>query len=96
MFLHDDKWHDPDVATWMYRLMNDPEYYERWFYKDAMDDYNMIIAECQKMYDMTPVPSRLVRSRLRSTIKRAERDLAKVQAEYDKFKRYKQRTQISE
>jgi hypothetical protein len=75
--------------------MNDPEYYERWFYKDAIDDYNMIIRECRKVYDETPVPNRLTRATCLSTIKRAERDLAKVQAEYDKFKRYKQRTAIS-
>ena len=36
MFLHDDKWHDPEVAEWMYRMMNDPEYYEQWRFKDTM------------------------------------------------------------
>jgi hypothetical protein len=95
MFYHNDKWHDPEAAEWYYPMMNDPTEWEKFRYKDAIDDYNMIIAECQKMYDMTPVPSRLVRVRLLSIIKRAERDLAKVQADYDKFKRYKARTAIS-
>lgn len=75
--------------------MNDPEYYERWFYKDAIDDYNMIITECKKVYDDTPVASRLTRAKCLSTIKRAERDLARMQAKYDEFLRYKRRTEIS-
>jgi hypothetical protein len=95
MFYHNDKWHDPEAAKWVYRMMNDPAEWEKFRYKDAIDDYNMIIAECQKMYNMTPVPSRLIRARLLSTLKRAERDLARVQADYDKFKRYKARTAIS-
>ena len=95
MFLHNDKHHDPEVAEWMYRLMNDPEYYEQWRYKEVIDDYHMIIQECQKVFDNTPVTNRLTRATCLSTIKRAQRDLAKVQAEYDKFKQYKARTEIS-
>jgi hypothetical protein len=55
----------------------------------------MIIQECQKVFDNTPVTNRLTRATCLSTIKRAQRDLAKVQAEYDKFKQYKARTEIS-
>ena len=40
------------------------------------------------MYDKTPVISRLTRATCLSTIKRAERDLEKTLAEYDKFKEY--------
>jgi hypothetical protein len=48
MFYHNDKWHNPEVAEWMYRLMNDPEYYEQWRYKDTIDNYNMITIQCKE------------------------------------------------
>lgn len=79
----------------MYRLMNDPAYYERWFYKDTINNYNMLLEEFTKHYEQTPVTQRLARARLRSVIKRGERRLAKVQAEHEQFKRYKARTEIS-
>jgi hypothetical protein len=95
MFLHDDKWHDPNVATWVYRLMNDPEYYEQFRYKDTINNYNMLLGEFEKRYEQTPVTQRLTRATIRSAIKRAERELVKALAEYDKFKAFKARTSIS-
>ena len=55
----------------------------------------MIIEECQKLYENTPVTSRLTRAKCLSTIKRAERDLVKVLAKYEEFKKYKMITAIS-
>jgi hypothetical protein len=76
--------------------MNDPEYFEQWRFKDTIDDYNMIIAECQKLYDNNSnTEDRFIRDKSVSTIKRAQRELAKTQAEYDIFKKYKARTAIS-
>ena len=79
----------------MYRLMNDPEYFEQWRFKDTIDNYNMILEELEKHYDQTPVTNRYTRSRILSTMKRAQRDLEKIQADYEQFKRYKERTRIS-
>jgi hypothetical protein len=90
-----DKRHSPEVQESCYRMMNDPEYFERWRYIDIINDYNSIIEECQKLYEKTPATNRFIRARSLSTMKRAQRDLAKTQAEYEMFKKYKMRTTIS-
>jgi hypothetical protein len=76
-------------------MMNDPEYFEKWRFKDTINDYNMIIKEFEKLYEQTPATDRYVRARIISGLKKSKRDLAKTQAEYDKFKEYKARTAIS-
>ncbi len=53
MFHHREQ-HDPEVAKWCYRMMNDPSEWEKFRFKDSIDNYNMIIEECQKLYDNTP------------------------------------------
>jgi hypothetical protein len=35
--------HDPDVAAWLYKMMNDPEYFEKFRYVDSINNYNNII-----------------------------------------------------
>ena len=55
----------------------------------------MILKELEKHYEQTPVTNRLARATIRNAIKRAERDLAKIQDEYDEFKQYKAKTAIS-
>jgi hypothetical protein len=89
-----DNKHSPEVQEWCYRMMNDPEYFEKWRFKDTINDYNLVIEECQKLYDNTPVTNRFIRARSLSTMKRAQKELAKTQAEYDKFKQYKAKTAI--
>ena len=78
-------------------MMNDPECFERFRYIDTINNYNLVIDECQKLYDNTPATAtnRFIRARSLGTMKRAQRELAKTQAEYDKFKKYKVRTAIS-
>jgi hypothetical protein len=75
--------------------MSHSEYYEQWRYKDAIDDYNRVIEHSQKLYDETPVTNKIMRARCLSNMRRAQRELAETQAEYDKFKKYKMRTVIS-
>jgi hypothetical protein len=87
--------HDPKVHEWYYRMMNDPNQWEKFRFVDAIDDYNSIIEELQRQYEQTPVTQRHIRARIISGIKQSERELAKTQAEYDKFKKYKARTAIS-
>jgi hypothetical protein len=64
-------------------------------YIDNINAYNSIIEKLQKLYDKTPAADRSAHARSLSTMKRAQKELAKTQAEYDKFKEYKTRTAIS-
>ena len=59
--LDDDKkrYRSTEAQEWCFRLMNDPEYFEKWRYKDAINDYNRLIAEFQKLYEQTSVTDRL-------------------------------------
>jgi hypothetical protein len=90
-----DNKHSLEVQEWCYRMMNDPDYFEKWRFKDTINDYNMIIEEFQKSYEQTPVTQWYARARILSGMKRAKRELVKTQAEYDKFKQYKMRTAIN-
>jgi hypothetical protein len=93
-----DKRHSPEVEEWCFRLMNDPEYFEKERYLDSINVYSSIIEEFQKLYDKydkTPVTDRFTRTRIQSGIKKSKRDLAKTQAEYEMFKKYKARTAVS-
>jgi hypothetical protein len=55
----------------------------------------MIIDEFKKSYEQTPVKQRYTRARILSGMKRAKRELARTQAEYETFKQYKMRSAIS-
>jgi hypothetical protein len=44
----------PEVQEWYYRMMNDPEYFEIFRFKDTINDYNCIIEEFHKLYEQTP------------------------------------------
>jgi hypothetical protein len=89
-----DKRHSHEVQEWYFRLMNDPEYFERWRYTDNIEAYNSII-EFQKLYEQTPATQQYARARILSGIRKSKRELAKTQEEYEKFKEYKARTAIS-
>jgi hypothetical protein len=90
-----DNKHSPEVQEWCYRMMNDPEYFEKCRFKDTINDYNNIVEELQKLYEQTPITNRFIRARCLKGIKRTQRELAKTQAEYEMFKQYKTRTAIS-
>ena len=90
-----DKRHSSEVQEWYYRMMNDLEYFERWRHIDTINDYNSIIEEFQKLYEQTPVANHFARARIISGMKQSKKELAKTQAEYEKFKKYKMRTAIS-
>ena len=75
MSIYDDrKRHNPEVHEWCFHMINDPEYFEQWRFKDTIDEYNMIIGECQKQYDNTPATTTenlFTRATSLATIKRA-------------------------
>jgi hypothetical protein len=95
MAVDDEKRHRSDAQEWCFRLMNDPEYFEKRRYTDTISDYSSLIAEFQKLYEQTPASDRFARARIQSGMKKSKRHLAKTQAEYEMFKKYKARTAIS-
>ena len=95
MIMDEEKRHSIEVKEWCFRLMNDPEYFEKWRYIDTINDYNNLIEEFRKLYDNTPTTNHFMRARILSGLKKSKRDLAKTQAEYEMFKKYKIRTAIS-
>jgi hypothetical protein len=62
---------------------------------DSVNVYNSIIEEFQKLYDKTPVTDHSTRAKILNGMKQSKRDLAKIQAEYEMFKKYKTKTAIS-
>jgi hypothetical protein len=75
--------------------MNNPNEFEKWRYIDTINEYNILIAEFQKIYENTPAPDRFIHARIQSGMKKSKRDLAKTQTENEIFKKYKMRTTIS-
>jgi len=54
-----------EAQEWCFRLMNDPEQFEKWRYIDTINGYSSIIAEFQKLYEQTPAAHRLARARIK-------------------------------
>jgi uncharacterized protein YeeX (DUF496 family) len=76
------------------RLMNDPKQYEKETF--GINRIKGIIKELQKMYEKTPTTEdHLLRAEIIKGIEHSKRDLSKIQAKYDIFKKYKMRTAIS-
>jgi hypothetical protein len=55
----------------------------------------MIIAEFQRLYDQAGATDDYIRARSLKGLNAAKRDLAKIQAEYEIFKKYQKRSGIS-
>jgi hypothetical protein len=91
----DKKRHRSEAEEWYFRLMNDPKQFEKERYIDSINVYNSIIEEFQKLYDKTPAADHLARAKIIKGIAQSKRELAKTQAEYKIFKKYKTRTAIS-
>jgi hypothetical protein len=75
--------------------MNDPKQYEKERYIDSVNVYNSIIEEFQKLYEKTPITDRIAHAKIPNGMKQSKRELAKAQAKYEMFKKYKTRTAIS-
>ena len=84
-----------ETEQWYFRLLNDPNQFEKERYIDSINDYSSVIEEFQKLYDQTSVTNRFARARILSGMKKSKRELAKTEAEYEMFKKYKTRTAIS-
>jgi hypothetical protein len=93
----DDKnrYRSSEAQEWYFRLMNDPEQFEKERYIDSINVYNSIIEEFQKLYDETAATDHSIRAKILSGMKQSKQDLSEIQAEYEMFKKYKTRTAIS-
>jgi hypothetical protein len=89
------KRHLSEAEEWYFRLMNDPKQFEKERYIDSINVFNSIIEQFQKLYEQTPAADRLTRAKILNGRKQSKRELAKTQAEYGIFKKYKTRTTIS-
>jgi hypothetical protein len=89
------KRHRSEAEEWYFRLMNDPKQFEKERYIDSINVFNSIIEEFEKLYDKTPMTDRLTRDEILDGITQSKRELAKIHAEYEIFKRYKMRSAIS-
>jgi hypothetical protein len=94
MIFYDNR-HIPEVEEWYYRMMHEPNQWEKFRFRDAIYDYENIIAELEKLYEITPTSDHYMRARIQSELKEAKRELTKTMAEYDEFKEYKASTAIS-
>ena len=72
------KRHRSEAEEWSFRLMNDPEQFEKWRYIDTINEYNILIAEFQKLYDNTPTTNHFMRARIQSGMKKSKTDLQKL------------------
>jgi hypothetical protein len=89
------KLHRSEAEEWYFRLMNDPEQYEKETFVDHINEINFIIKEFQKLHERPPVTDQLFRAKVLKQIERSKRTLSKIQVEYEIFKKYKMRTAIS-
>jgi transposase len=90
-----DKRHDPAVQDWYFRMINDPECFEKWRYKDTINDYKSIIEESQKLLELTPLSDQHTCDNLITALREARMELKKTMAEYNEFKKFKAKTAIS-
>lgn len=65
--------HYSEAEQWYFRLMNDPEYFEKDRYIDSINMYSIIIEEFQKMYDKTPVANRTARTKILNGMETVQR-----------------------
>jgi transposase len=75
--------------------MNDPEYFEKWRYKDTINDYKSIIEESQKLLELTPLSDQHTCDNLITALREARMELKKTMTEYNEFKKFKAKTAIS-
>ena len=86
---------EAEAKEWLFRLAKDPKQYEKERFIDSINEFNSIIEEFQKMYDKTPTTDRIARAKILNGMKQSKRELAKAQAEYEMFEKYKMRTAMS-
>jgi hypothetical protein len=74
--------------------MNNPEQFEKEAFVDRINEINFAIKEFRKLYEKVPVTDHLFRAKVLREIERSKKTLAKIQTEYDMFKKYKKRREL--
>jgi hypothetical protein len=67
-----------EAEQWYFRLMNDPNQFEKERHIDSIKVYNSIIEEFQKLYEKTPPADRIARVKILNGMKQSKNDLTKI------------------
>ena len=60
-----------EAQEWYFRLVNDPNEFEKMRFIDTINYYNSLIAEVRKLYEQTPVTQRYARARILSGLNKS-------------------------
>jgi hypothetical protein len=95
MFYYNER-HSPEAQEWCYRMMNDPNQWEKFRFIDTINAYNNIIEDSQKEYEQAcAATDHYTQARISNVLKHAKAYLAMTQREYESFKEFKAKTSIS-
>ena len=85
-----------EAEEWYFRLMNDPNQYEKERFIDSINEFNNVIEEFQKIYrQTTPATDDSLCARILNDIAMSRTQLKRTQAQYEMFKQYVRRTAIN-
>jgi hypothetical protein len=85
---------ETEAKKWHFRLINNPQQFEKEAFVDRINEIEFAIKEFQKLYDKAPVTDQLFRAKVLRQIERSKNTLAKIQTEYDMFNKYKRRLEL--
>ena len=71
-----------------FRLMNDPEQFEKQAFIDGISTMDRVINEFQKMYEETSATDHILRMKILNGMEQSKITLSKIQADYEMFKKY--------
>ena len=77
-----------EVQKWYFRLMNDPEQFEKEAFIDGINTMKRVINEFQKMYEGTSATDHILRVKILDGMEQSKITLSKIQADYEMFKKY--------
>jgi hypothetical protein len=77
-----------EVQKWYFRLMNDPEQFEKEAFIDGINTMKRVINEFQKMYEGTSATDHILRMKILNGMEQSKITLSKIQADYEMFKKY--------
>ena len=82
---------ETEAKKWHFRLINNPEQFEKEAFVDRINEINFAIKEFQKLHEKAPITDRSFRAKVLRQIERSKNTLVKIEAEYEMFKKYKAR-----
>ncbi|MFL6343153.1 MAG: hypothetical protein ACJ72U_16605 [Nitrososphaeraceae archaeon] len=67
-----------EAEEWYFRLLNDPNQFEKKRYIDSINVYSSVIEELEKLYEQTPAENRSALARILNGMKQSKKELAKT------------------